>query len=192
MKVSLRVFAWDPEHDLGSVWFGVLFAVIGAIMALGLSAHLVAQPWDLEAIGVEVPGAPAGYSPWSGDRYAIEVEGRRYTCHRGQNKVPEHGRATPVLYDPREPARCRARDTASRVGDYEGGGLITGVSFMLAGLAFVLAYFAEPRPRWIRIEQPERPVPLRPRLMWVARGALLLAALLVNLGAYFLLRSMDW
>ncbi|MCB9755205.1 MAG: hypothetical protein H6713_35145 [Myxococcales bacterium] len=155
MKVSLRVFAWDPEHDLGSVWFGVVFALVGLLLAGGAVVHLASQPWDLATVGVEAPGSPAGYSPWVGDRYAIDVGGSRYTCHRGQSKVPAYGRATPILYDPRAPARCRARDTASRPGDYEATSLVVGSAFALVGLAFVLAYLAEPRPEWVRAQEGE-------------------------------------
>ena len=58
------------------------------------------------------------------------------------------------------------------------------------GLAFVLAYLAEPRPEWVRAQEGEPAAPLRPWLMWVARGALVLGFVIVNGGALLLFRSM--
>lgn len=144
---------------------GALLLVLGGALAATLVVHLARQPWDLETRGVTTTAVASGYSPVTGDYAVIEVDGRRHTCHRGMSKSAGREPVV-VLYDPRDPARCRARDSAARAGHYERACLGTGLGLALGGLALLLAWRAEPRPRW---ERGEPPGPLRPGLLWVAR-----------------------
>lgn len=173
-QLDFRAFSNTPPHDRSGVFFGVLFGGVGLVMLLFSVGHLAAQPWDLEETGVETWGRAAERSTLTGDRYVIEVGGKSYSCHRGRQKFSRS--EAPVLYDPSDPSRCRAADAADGPSSYERMSLRFSLAATIFGLAWIMAYFAEPRDVWAR----EAPAGLlRPRLMWAARGALAISVLIM-------------
>lgn len=146
------------------MFFGALFGVVGFLLLSWACVQVATQPWDLAEVGVETWGRAAEKTPFTGDRYVIEVEGKSYSCYRGRKKYP--ATEAPILYDPADPSRCRGADAVDGLSEYERTGFAFGLSALLFGLAWVLAHFAEPRDVWAREDPPGL---LRPRLMWAAR-----------------------
>lgn len=175
--IGFDTWSDDPPEDKLRLIFGAIFVVVGALLFAHGLIHLSSQPWDLGERGVETVGVKAEHDSWIGDRYRIEVDGRHYTCHRGQQKLARP--SVPVLYDPEDPSRCRAKDTADRPGDYEYTSWKVSIPVLLFGVSIVLAHLAEPREKWARTN-PEGL--LRPKLMWISRGLAVLGVLSVLFG----------
>lgn len=171
---SLRIWSNNPPDDKLALPLGAVMTFVGAVLLCGSLAHLSGQPWDLAERGVETTGVKAERHALLGDRYQIEVEGESYLCYRGEDKLgrPE----VTILYDPDDPSRCRAADTASRLGTYESTSWLAAPTGILMGLSLMLARLAEPRELWARKESEGL---LRPKLMWVSRALLLLALLVL-------------
>jgi hypothetical protein len=173
-----EVWSNDPADDKRGLIVGVVTSIVGLLFVLIGIGHVLSQPWDLRERGVPTIGVKAERDPMHGDRYRIEVDGKHYVCHRGAEKLGRP-RVT-VLYDPADPSRCRAEDTAGGLAAYERNTLVFAGPGSLVGFSLLLAWYAEPRPRPLR-EDPNGL--LRPKLMWIARGLLALGVLLAVLGA---------
>lgn len=74
----------------------------------------------------------------TGGAYVVSVNGRRYECASG-DKMPAGGGS--VLYDPRDPGRCRDRRYVGELGPAEMWGLFFGIAFAIqAVVCFVVGY----------------------------------------------------
>lgn len=171
--LSIRTWSNDPPEEKLGLLVGAIFAAIGTLMLITALVHLSHQPWDLRERGIAIEGVQAEHDPFTGDRYRIVVDGKSHVCHRGAEKLGR-GKVV-VLYDPADPSRCRAEDTADGPGSYEATLLPFSLPFALMGVSLMLARLAEPRPPWGRTEPSGL---LRPKLMWISRALAIVAVLL--------------
>ena len=157
-------FSNNPPNGRVGPRFGAVFVVLGLLIVGWGIGQVATQPWDLQQVGVEAGGVAGDRGLVRGDRYRIAVEGRSYDCYRGQQSQPDARRR--VLYDPRDPTRCRSVDSAGQLAPFELLPLTMGAATVAFGLAWIFAFYAEPREDGKRKSPPPL---LRPWLMWIAR-----------------------
>ena len=93
-----------------------------------------------------------------GGTYIIEVDGTRHECTGADHWCPYGLGAPPIVYDAKNPARCRVAHNARKLSRWEFASVFGTVHGLAFGLAFIL----------VRENDPNK---LR---RWIAHGALLL------------------
>ena len=131
------------EAKFATRFGGFVGLIVAAMFLLNTLAHLLSQPWDLGHQGVEAIGIPAPPNI-HGDRYQIQVGQKTYVCHRGYRR--ESAGLVTILHDATNPSRCRARDTANRLGACEAVILSIKCSLLIFALSFIFGSFAHPEP----------------------------------------------
>ena len=118
----------------GTVAQVLLVVGVGGLALLGSGLVAVATaPWELDAGSPTAMSGGATCGPAAGARYAITVEGRRYSCGGADSKCGEEPVA--IAYDPAEPARCRVAANVDRLSLYERAIVVMAAMFLAFGTA---------------------------------------------------------
>lgn len=81
-----------------------------------------------------------------GGTYVIQVNGTRHECTGADHWCP-YGLETPrIVYDAKNPARCRVAHNARRLSRWELASVLQSVGLFAFGLAFVLVREGDPHP----------------------------------------------
>jgi hypothetical protein len=123
---------------------GIIFLPLGLVLLIIFTWKTMSLPWGLSKVGQETISIEGNFGPSFGATYTIEVDGKRYVCSSGRSKLPR-SYPIPILYDPKDPTRCRDKDVVDSIGEYELNYFLLGLVFLLIGLSIVLWLISHPR-----------------------------------------------